>query len=75
MRFDDTKEEILNEKNVSRYTPSSFGLRTRGSSASEILIFGFVLAYIGSGVNRVTVDFDADINAELSRMKQDISVR
>ena len=30
---------------------------------------------IGSGVNRVTVDFGANINNELSRMKQDISVR
>ena len=42
---------------------------------SEILIFGWVLVYIGSGVNRVTVDFGADINNELSRRKQDISVR
>ena len=30
----------LNEKNVSRYTPSSFEFPTRGSSVSEILIFG-----------------------------------
>ena len=46
------------------------GLQTRGSSASEILIFGWVLACIGSGVNRLTVDFGADINNELSRMKR-----
>ena len=46
-----------------------------GSSASEILIFGWVLACIGSGVNRVTVDFGVDINSELSCRKQDISVR
>ena len=46
----------LNGKNISRYTPGSFVLRTTGSSASEILIFGWVLACIGSGVNRVTVD-------------------
>ena len=52
----------LNEKKVSRCTPSNFGLRTSGSSASEILIFGWVLACIGSGVNKVTVDFGADIN-------------
>ena len=56
---------VLNEKNVSRYTPSSFGLRTRGSSASDILIFGLVLACFGSGVNRVTVDFGADINNDV----------
>ena len=47
----------------------------RGSSASEILILGWVLACIGSEVNRVTVDFGADINNELSRSKQDISIR
>ena len=40
-----------------------------GSSASEILIFGWVLACIGSVVNRVTVDFGADINNKLSRRK------
>ena len=66
---------IRNEKNVSRHTPSSFGLRTRGRSASEILIFGCVLACIGSGVNMVTVDFGADINNVLFRRKQDLSVR
>ena len=60
---------------MSRYSPSSFGLRTRGSSASEILIFGWVLACIGSGVNRVTVDSGVDTNNELSHRKQDISVR
>ena len=65
---------ILNEK-ISSYTPSNFGLRTRGSSVSEILIVGWVFACIGSGVNRVTVDFESDINNELSCMKQGISVR
>ena len=65
----------LNEKNVSIYTPSNFGLRTRGSSASEILILGWLLACIGSGMNKITVDFGADINNELSYRKQDISVR
>ena len=33
-------QRALNENNVSRYTPSSFGLRRRGSSASEILSLG-----------------------------------
>ena len=47
----------------------------KGSSASEILIFGWVLDGIGSGVNKVTVDFGADINNELSCKKQDTSVR
>ena len=62
----------LNEKNVSRYTPSNFGLRTRGSSASEILIFGWVLACIGYVVNKVTVDLL--INNELSCRKHDMSL-
>ena len=50
-------------------------IQTRGSSTSEILIFGWVLACIRSGVNKVTVDFGADINNELSCRKQDISVK
>ena len=58
---------VLNEKNVSKYTPSNFGLRTRGSSEVSILIFGWVLASAGSGVNKVTDDFGADINSELTR--------
>ena len=47
---------LLNEKKVSRYTPSSLGLRTSGISESAILIFGrvlkvprnFVSAYLAS---------------------------
>ena len=35
---------VLNEKKVSRYTPSIFGLQTRGSSEWAILIFRRVLA-------------------------------
>ena len=35
---------LLNEKKVSRYTPSNLGLRTSGNSESVILIFGRVLA-------------------------------
>ena len=50
-------------------------INTWKEHASEILIFGLVLACIGSGVNKVTVDFGADINNELSCRKQDISVR
>ena len=48
---------------------------------SEILIFDWVWGEQGycrgggGGGNRVTVDFGADINNELSRRKQDISVR
>ena len=55
---------LLNEKNVSRYTPSNLGLRASGSSESAILIFGRVLACAGSGVNKVTDDFGADIKSE-----------
>ena len=58
-----------------RMYPSNFGLRTRGSSASDIFIFWLVLACIETGVNKVTVNFGADINNELSCRKQDISVR
>ena len=47
----------------------------QGEALRYILIFGWVLACFGSGVNRVTVDFGADINNELSRRKHDISVR
>ena len=48
---------LLNEKKVSRYTPSNLGLRTRGISESAILIVGRVLACTGSGVNKVTDDW------------------
>ena len=43
--------------------------------SKEILIIEWVLACIGSGVNRVTVLFGADTNNELSCRKQDNSVR
>ena len=52
---------MLNENNVSRYTPSILGPRTRGSSESAILIFRRVLACAGSGLYKVTDDFGADI--------------
>ena len=66
---------LLNEKKVSRYTPSNLGLRTSGISESAILIFGWVLACAGSGVNKVTDDFGADIKSEFSRRNWDISVK
>ena len=66
---------VLNEKKISKYSPSNFGMRTRGSSESSILIFGWILAFAGSGVNKVTNNFDADINSELTRKKRDISVK
>ena len=56
---------LLNEKKVSRYTPSNLGLQTSGSSESAILIFGRVLACVGSGVNKVTDDFGADIKSQV----------
>ena len=65
---------LLNEKKVSRYTPSNLGLRTSGISESAILI-GRVLACAGSGVNKVTDDFGADIKSEFSRRNRDISVK
>ena len=58
---------LLNENKVSIYTPSNFGLRTRGRSESSILIFRWVLACAGSVMNKVTDDFGADINSELTR--------
>ena len=66
---------LLNEKKVSRYTPSNLGLRTRGSSESAILIFGWVLACAGSSVNKVTDDFGTDIKGEFSHRNRDIPVK
>ena len=66
---------LLNENKVYRYTPSNLGLRTSGSSESAILIFGRVLACAGSGVNKVTDDYGADIKSEFSRRNRDIPVK
>ena len=44
-------------------TPSYFGLRTRGSSESAILIFGWYCP----APNKITNAFGADINDELTR--------
>ena len=58
---------------VSKYTPSIFGMRTRRSSESAILMFGWVLACAVSGANKVTDVFGTDINSELTRKKRVIS--
>ena len=50
-------------------------LRTRGSPESAILIIGPVLACAGSGVNKVTDDFGADINSESACKNRYISVK
>ena len=66
---------VLNENNVSKYTPSNFGLRTRGRSESSILIYGWVLTCTGSGVNKAIDEFGADINSEFIRKKRNISIK
>ena len=63
----------LNEKKVSKYTPSNFGLQTRGSSESSVLILEWLLACAGCGVKKVTDG--ADINSELTLKKRDISIK
>ena len=60
------------ENKVYICTPGIFWLRTRGRSESEVLVFWRVLACAGSGVNRVSVDFEADMNNKLACKKQDI---
>ena len=57
---------MLNKNKVSKYIPSKFRLRTSGSSESSILICGWVLACTGSRVDKVTDEFGADINRELT---------
>ena len=55
---------LLNDIEVSKWTPKIFGHWTRGSCESSMSIFGLV--WYGSGVNKVTEDFGAEINRELS---------
>ena len=62
----------LNEKNVSIYTPSSFSCE-QWEVLRQTSRVGIVLHWVRG--EQVTVDFGADINNELSRRKQAISVR
>ena len=54
---------LLNDCEVSMWTPEIFEHCTRGSRESSISILGWVLAWF---VNNVTDDFGVDINRELS---------
>ena len=47
-----------------------FLLTLFATSDKEILIFGYVLSCAGSDSNKVTYDVRADINNELTSMKQ-----
>ena len=47
---------LLNDSEVSRWTPQSFGYCTRGSCESSMSMFGGVLAWCVSGVNNATDD-------------------
>ena len=66
---------MLNENKVYIYTSSIVGMRTRRSTDPAFLIFGWVLACAGSGVNKVTDDCGADINSKLTLKKRDKSVK
>ena len=57
---------LLNDIEVSMWTPKIFGHCTRGSRESSMSILGWVLAWCVSGVNNVTDDFGAEIKRELS---------
>ena len=48
---------LLNDSEVSRWTPKIFGHCTRGSCKSSMSIFRWVLAWCLSAVNNVTDDF------------------
>ena len=63
---------VFNEKKVSRYI-NRFGLRTKGSSESDILIFGWVLTCAGSGMNKETDELGPDINNESTLKKRVVS--
>ena len=66
---------LLNDSEVSIWTPKIFGHCTRGSRESSMSILGWVLAWCVSGVNNVTDDFGAYINSELSFRYAVISLR
>ena len=57
---------LLNDSEVSRWTPKIFGHYIRGSCEPSMSMFGWVLAWCVSGVNNVTDDFGAEINSEAS---------
>ena len=56
---------LLYDSEVSMWTPKIFGHWT-SSCESSMSIFGWVLVWCVSGVNKVTDDFGAEINRELS---------
>ena len=55
---------LLNDSEVSIWTPKIFGHYTKDSHESSMSILGWVLAWCVSGVNNVTDDFGADINRD-----------
>ena len=57
---------LLNDSEVSMWTPKILVHYTRGSSESSMSILGWVLAWCVSGVNNVTDDFGVEINRVLS---------
>ena len=66
---------LVNDSEVSRWTPKIVEHCTRGSCESLMSISGWVLACCVSGVNNVTDDFGAEINRELSFRNAVISSR
>ena len=56
---------LLNDSEVSKWTPKIFGHGSRGSCESSMSIFGWVLAGCVSGVNNVTDNFVLETNREL----------
>ena len=56
---------LLNDSEVSMWTPKILGHCTRGSRESSMSILVWVLAWCVSVVNNVTDDFGAEINKEL----------
>ena len=57
---------LLNDSEVSMWTPKILGHCTRVSRESSMSILGWVFAWCVSGVNNVTDDFGAEVNRELS---------
>ena len=57
---------LVNDSEVSMWTPAIFRHCARCSREYSMSILGWVLAWCVSGLNNVTDDFWADINRELS---------